>query len=705
MKYIARLFLYLSVLVLTLLFIAYLTALVGNAQTLVGQDIRPDMKRALASRVDIAPASARKNGYTPLRNESRGEARTRSPVDETDALRRPARLSIQASALMSTEGIAAQIGPGTPLGRVLHTSQLSMVSTAGTVEQYVDSTGSHVADERTTFDADGGAFDVAVGLSGTRYEVYSATLNGENIGVLTVALDTNGDYVRDSFSTYNLKRDFNLPSAAAVTTGTSKAGREFVIVSSSGFYNFKNPNDPNNEPTAGVVLLVRDQSSAAGFDNSLSRELVRAGDRQLNNANALALLPNNDLLIADFDSDQLRIVRDTNGDGIPDTLDPTPYYSYRFSNDAPLDIAVNSRGVVFSHSSGNNAVLLAIYDDNHAGRGNRDEVVAEGLSLDNNLFLHGLTVDLEGTVYVIENATGASGSASSGGNGGTPRIDAFPDPGLDGHLRDGAAFARADDPNTQALSGLAFVALASNPINDEQLFVRQHYLDFLDREPDPGGLDYWTRRITSCGNDARCANAARIDVSAAFFISTEFQDTGYFVYRLYKASFGGRPTFAQFMPDRARVIGGVNLEASKQAFAGEWVQRPAFLQIYPQAMTPDQFVNKLYDTAGLTPFTAERQQQIQAMTTAGKTRVQVLKDVIETTVFRQNEFNPAFVLMQYFGYLRRDPDAGGYQFWLNVLNNRDPNNYRGMVCAFITSREYQERFGDAVTRTNVDCGP
>ena len=523
--------------------------------------------------------------------------------------------------------------------------------------------------------------------------------------MLTVALDTNGDYVRDSFSTYNLKRDFNLPSAAAVVTGTSKAGREFVIVSSGGYYNPKNPNDPNNEPTAGVVLLVRDQSSAAGFDNSLSRELVHAGDRQLNNANALALLPNNDLLIADFDSDQLRIVRDTNGDGIPDTLDPTPYYSYRFSDDAPLDIAVNSRGVVFSHSSGNNAVLLAVYDDNHAGRGNRDEVVAEGLSLDNNLFLHGLTVDREGTVYVIENATGASGAASSGGNGGTPRIDAFPDPGLDGHLQDGAAFARADDPNTQALSGLAFVALAPNPINDEQLFVRQHYLDFLDREPDPGGLDYWTRRITSCGNDARCINVARIDVSAAFFISTEFQDTGYFVYRLYKASFGSRPTFAQFMPDRGRVIGGVDLEASKQAFAGEWVQRPAFLQIYPQAMTPDQFVNKLYDTAGLTPFTAERQQQIQAMTTGGKTRVQVLNDVIETAVFKQNEFNPAFVLMQYFGYLRRDPDAGGYQFWLNILNNRDPSNYRGMVCAFITSREYQERFGDAVTRTNADCGP
>lgn len=59
--------------------------------------------------------------------------------------------------------------------------------------------------------------------------------------------------------------------------------------------------------------------------------------------------------------------------------------------------------------------------------------------------------------------------------------------------------------------------------------------------------------------------------------------------------------------------------------------------------------------------------------------------------------------MQYFGYLRRDPDQGGYDFWLNVLENREPNNYRGMVCSFITSAEYQQRFGNTVTRINQDC--
>src|SRR5205085_9741203 len=90
------------------------------------------------------------------------------------------------------------------------------------------------------------------------------------------------------------------------------------------------------------------------------------------------------------------------------------------------------------------------------GRADTDEVVVEGSSLDNNLILHGLTVDREGTVYVIEDATGASDLVSDGGNGGVPAIDAFPDPALNGFLRDGARYAVADNPTAQALTGLAF---------------------------------------------------------------------------------------------------------------------------------------------------------------------------------------------------------------------------------------------------------
>ncbi|HEX8708096.1 MAG TPA: hypothetical protein VF723_07640 [Pyrinomonadaceae bacterium] len=432
--------------------------------------LKPDVGRALRSRVSEAPRGSRqKDGQDNAARESRSllGARPRAKTDASGAERsRPARLRRNDPALVSqseTAAAATGIRAGTPLGRILHTSQLSLTSAAGTDEQYVDRDGNLVADERRTFDADGGSFDIAVGRSGARYEVYSAiddnntsaTGDDVRVGVLVVGRDTNGDYVRDSASTYDLERYFGLPSAISVVSGTSRAGREFVIASSSGYYNFDDPHDPDNEISAGVALLVGD--NAGGFDLALSRSLVRAGGNELNNANALTLLPNNDLLIADLSSYELRIVRDTNADGIPDTLDPKPYYSYQYSTDAPLDIAANSRGVVFSHSFGNDTILLALYDTDNDGYAETERVCIEGgLSIDNRLVFHGLTVDREGTVYVIENAAGAADVVAEGGNLGSPQIDAFPDPALNGILRDGAVYTEADAPKSQALSGLCF---------------------------------------------------------------------------------------------------------------------------------------------------------------------------------------------------------------------------------------------------------
>lgn len=133
------------------------------------------------------------------------------------------------------------------------------------------------------------------------------------------------------------------------------------------------------------------------------------------------------------------------------------------------------------------------------------------------------------------------------------------------------------------------------------------------------------------------------------------------------------------------------------------MQRAEFLQPYPNSLSNAQFVNKLFDTAQLVPYATERQQQIDAMNNSSKTRAQVLLDVVETGEFKTREYNSAFVLMQYFGYLRRDPDQGGYVFWLDILNNRVPNNFRSMVCAFLTSAEYQQRFGSTISRTDRDC--
>jgi len=422
---------------------AYGLGVGGHAQT-TNPEIRPDIKRALSAASRRGP-NIRANSYRPARSVEQKSLRPRT--SSTDSTRRSAQIERSNEVLTS-----GPIGGGTLLSKVLHTSQLSLTSTAGTDEQFVDKNNDLVADDRTTLDSTGGSFDIAVGKSGTRYEVFSATLNNTLIGVLVTANDNNGDFVADLTATYDLHRDFNLPSAAAVVTGNAIDGREFVIVSSSGYFNSANPNDPNNEPSPGIVLLVRDPNTG-GFDAAQSKTLVTVGDNKLFNANGLALMPNNDLLIADFASDELRVIRDTNGDRIPDTLDTTPYYSYQFSDDAPIDVAVNSLGVVFSHSEGNDTLLLAIYDDNHDGRADHDEVAVEGLSIDNNLFLHGLTTDSNGTVYIIEDATASHDG--SGGNQGTARIDAFRDPLLNGVLENGKLFFQADT-NNLALSGLGF---------------------------------------------------------------------------------------------------------------------------------------------------------------------------------------------------------------------------------------------------------
>jgi hypothetical protein len=80
-----------------------------------------------------------------------------------------------------------------------------------------------------------------------------------------------------------------------------------------------------------------------------------------------------------------------------------------------------------------------------------------------------------------------------------------------------------------------------NPLDGAVFFVRQHYLDFLNREPDPSGFAFWTNQINSCGADAQCVEIKRINVSGAFFLSIEFQETGYLVYRMRKTSFGDLP--------------------------------------------------------------------------------------------------------------------------------------------------------------------
>jgi hypothetical protein len=243
-------------------------------------------------------------------------------------------------------------------------------------------------------------------------------------------------------------------------------------------------------------------------------------------------------------------------------------------------------------------------------------------------------------------------------------------------------------------------AAGVNPIDNNNFFIRQHYLDFLAREPEAAGFAYWTGILNSCGNDQECLNRNRVEISSRFFIEMEFQGTGFYVMRLYKASYGRFPTYLEFMTDRAQVQ---NSTASQQDFARVWVQRPAFVAEYPAALTPNQFVTKLFDKAGVADPTARAAAE-QGLTNGTKTRADVVFELVELASFREKEFNPAFVRMQYFGYLRRDAEADGESYWNNILANVSPNNYRALVCGFVNSREYHLRFGP--TRglfTELDC--
>ncbi|MGI8656427.1 MAG: SBBP repeat-containing protein [Pyrinomonadaceae bacterium] len=247
---------------------------------------------------------------------------------------------------------------------------------------------------------------------------------------------------------------------------------------------------------------------------------------------------------------------------------------------------------------------------------------------------------------------------------------------------------------------------SSNPVEDTRFFVRQHYADFLNRLPDAGGFDYWTNLIAQCGTDARCIRERRISVSAAFFIEQEFQQTGAFVYRLYKAAYGRRPSYVEFTRDRSRLIASSELNANKQSLTEEFAQRTEFTQKYSPNLSHSEFVDALIksvkDTSGVD--LSSQRAALTADYDANNNRGRVLRLVTDDAAFAAAEYNRAFVLMEYFGYLRRDPDEAGYQFWLNVLNTRVANNYRAMVCAFLTSREYQERFSSVVTRSDAECG-
>lgn len=246
-----------------------------------------------------------------------------------------------------------------------------------------------------------------------------------------------------------------------------------------------------------------------------------------------------------------------------------------------------------------------------------------------------------------------------------------------------------------------------NPIFTTPFFVRQHYLDFLSREPEQA--EPWSAVLNNCSDVNNNPACDRLTVSAAFFLSSEFQLKGYYVYRFYKLAFNRLPTYLEFVTDTRAVTGQTPAEVfqKKASFANAFVQRSEFTNLYAGLSNP-QYVTALMGRYGLaqisTPDPAQPDGTVKVSLTsenltnqliaATLTRAQVLRAIADSDQVAALEFNQAFVATQYYGYLRRTPDTPGYNAWLNYLNAH-PTDSRTMVNGFMNSAEYRLRFGPA----------
>jgi protocatechuate 3,4-dioxygenase beta subunit len=252
-----------------------------------------------------------------------------------------------------------------------------------------------------------------------------------------------------------------------------------------------------------------------------------------------------------------------------------------------------------------------------------------------------------------------------------------------------------------------------NPAFNNPFFVRQQYLDFLSREPDAPGLNAWLNVLNNCADvnnldpNAPSAGCDRILVSSSFFGSQEFQLKGYFVYRFYKLAFNRLPAYTEIILDMRGVTGASAQDVfqKKAAYTSAFVTRPEFVSAYGN-VTSAQYVAALlgrYDLTQITcPDPAAPDSTAKVTLTSAEliarldgntlTRAQILRAVADSDQVFQLEFNRAFVAMQYYGYLRRAPEVGGYNAWLNYLTTH-PSDFRTMVNGFMNSTEYKLRFG------------
>jgi hypothetical protein len=254
---------------------------------------------------------------------------------------------------------------------------------------------------------------------------------------------------------------------------------------------------------------------------------------------------------------------------------------------------------------------------------------------------------------------------------------------------------------------------AANPIFSSPFFVRLQYLDFLSREPDTPGFNAWLNVLNGCPDvnniDPNSASAGcdRILVSSSFFGSQEFQLKGFFVFRFYKVALNRLPQYTEIVADMRSVTGSTAQEVftKKAVFSNTFTQRPEFTNLYGP-LSDANYVAALLGRYGLNSITTPdpaapdgtnkvtltTANLTSQLSTGTLTRAQVLRAIADSDQVNTLEFTNAFVGMQYYGYLRRTPDAPGFNAWFNYLTTH-PTDFRTMVNGFMNSQEYRLRFG------------
>ncbi len=234
---------------------------------------------------------------------------------------------------------------------------------------------------------------------------------------------------------------------------------------------------------------------------------------------------------------------------------------------------------------------------------------------------------------------------------------------------------------------------AAEDIADPQVFIRQQYLDILRREPDASGLETWLTKLSQCprqGGRGSDKNCDREFVSLAILDSNEFSERSYFVIRLYLATLGRLPTQREFVQDRDAIVSAetAELKSHQQQLIDVWVQRPEFKRLY-DSLSNAEFVDKLLQTGANS--SANRAELVSRLDARQMTRAQVVQAVVDDAQTVSAFKNQAFVLMQYFANLNRDPEQWEFQEHLDRLNAT--GNRRQLVSDFIYSVEYRKRFG------------